>query len=462
MTRLTIPRIVIAGTSSGVGKTTIVTGLLAALRGRGLQVQSYKIGPDYIDPGFHRLASGKMAHNLDSWLVPQEEIAALFAKTAHGNDVAIIEGVMGLYDGGRSGVSSTAAIAKELAAPVVLVVDAKSAGESVAATVLGFKMYDADLNIAGVIVNRLGSASHKAIVAEALTRLGIPVLGYIQRNGDMVVPERHLGLTPVTETDAVAAVAAMGTQISLQVDIDQIIRVANSASPLVVPMPMAVEAAQSVTIGVAQDEGFSFYYPESLAVLEALGAKIVPFSPLLDTVLPVVDGLIFGGGFPEMFLSDLEANTAMRKAIYGAAQQGMPIYGECGGLMYLARQIAAFDGRIFDMVGVVPAVCKMQSRLQTVGYVEATAIGDNILCQSGGKLRGHEFHFSATEPDGDAEDFSWAFRFKKIRTGDIYCGGYAAGNVLASYLHMHFAGNREAAVRFVDKCRGFKSRRDEK
>jgi len=454
-TMLTMPRLVIAGTGSGVGKTTIVTGLLAVLKRRGFAVQSYKIGPDYIDPGFHRLASGKPAHNLDTWLVPAEEIVPLFAKTAAGNDLAIIEGVMGLYDGGRGGISSTAAIAKQLSAPVILVVDARSAGESVAATVLGFKNYDPDLNIAGVIVNRMGSPSHKAIVAEALARLGIPVFGYIFRDSSLAVPERHLGLTPVTETDAGAAVAAMAERISSQVTVDALVEVAASAPPLLLPQPKQAPAVKTVRIGVAQDEGFSFYYPESLAVLEALGAEIVPFSPLRDKALPDVAGLIFGGGFPEMFLADLAANSAMHKAVREAVEQGMPVYAECGGLMYLARQVTAFDGKVFEMTGVVPAACAMQSRLQTVGYVEVTACGDNILCRAGDKLRGHEFHFSLMEPMGGGEDFPWAFMFEKMRTGNVYPGGYAVGNVLASYLHMHFAGNPAAAARFISSCKEY-------
>lgn len=456
MTMLTMPRLVIAGTGSGVGKTTIVTGLLATLKGRGFAVQSYKIGPDYIDPGFHRLASGKPAHNLDTWLVPADGIVPLFARTATGNDLAIIEGVMGLFDGGRGGVSSTAAIARQLAAPVILVVDARSAGESVAATVLGFKHYDPDLNIAGVIVNRLGSPSHKAIVAEALARLNIPVFGYIFREASLAVPERHLGLTPVTETDAGAAVAAMAGQIARQVDVDALIKAAGAAPPLVLPPPAPAAAVKEVRIGVAQDEGFSFYYPESLAVLETLGAEIVPFSPLRDKALPKVAGLIFGGGFPEMFLADLAANGAMREAVRGAVERGMPVYAECGGLMYLARQVAAFDGETHEMVGVVPAVCRMQSRLQTVGYVEATARADNALCRAGDKLRGHEFHFSLMETTGDGETFPWAFNFEKMRTGAVYAGGYAAGNVVASYLHMHFAGNPAAAARFISICKEYK------
>jgi cobyrinic acid a,c-diamide synthase len=458
MGQVNTPRVVIAGVSSGVGKTTIVTGLLAALTERGLKVQSYKVGPDYIDPGFHRLASGKNAHNLDTWLVPPATLAEIFASTAAGNDIAVIEGVMGLYDGGRAGVSSTAAVAKMLKAPVVLVIDAKSMGESAAAIAWGFKTYDPDLNLAGVIINRLGSESHRLMVCEALDRLGIPVIGTVFRNHELVMPERHLGLTPVTEQDAAAAVAEMGRQISRQVSVDELLALAKTAEPLRKSDGNAALQSKrdKVRIGVAQDDVFTFYYPSSLEVLSEFGAELVPFSPLKDSQLPAVDGLVLGGGFPEMFVAELSANTAMRGSIVRAAASGMPIYAECGGLMYLARQIIDFNGQAYDMTGVIPAVCEMQAKLETVGYVETTALTDNVLCAGGEMLRGHEFHFSRMFPDKKEEEFPWAFTFKKMRTGARYRGGYAAGQVLASYLHMHFAGNRPAAGRFVEQCAEYK------
>ncbi|BBB93287.1 MAG TPA: cobyrinate a,c-diamide synthase [Methylomusa anaerophila] len=457
MAQITIPRIIIAGTHSGVGKTTIVTGLLAALRRRGFAVQSYKVGPDYIDPGYHRLASGKCAHNLDTWLVPPEMIAGIFAKTAVNNDLAIVEGVMGLYDGGRSGVSSTAAIAKLLRAPVVLVVDAKSMGESVAATVLGYKMYDSEVNLAGVIVNRLGSETHKTLVCEALERIQIPILGCVFRNTNLSAPERHLGLTPVTEHDAQAIVAEMAGQIAGEVNIEQLIELAQAAPVLEIGETVKLAAEpEHVRIGVAQDDVFTFYYPASLDVLENYGAELVPFSPLKDDRLPEVDGLILGGGFPEMFVEQLAANSAMRQAIQTVISDGMPVYAECGGLMYLSRQIADFSGNLHDMVGAIPAVCRMQSQLETVGYVEVTTLQDNVLGKKGDTLRGHEFHFSRMIPDIPEELFPWAFQFCKMRTGAVYRGGYAKRNVLASYLHMHFAGNEQAAHQFTKMCRQYR------
>ncbi|HWR43299.1 cobyrinate a,c-diamide synthase [Sporomusa sp.] len=458
MGQLNIPRVVIAGVSSGVGKTTIVTGILSALAERGLKVQSYKVGPDYIDPGFHRLASGKSAHNLDTWLVPPDCLAEIFASTAAGNDIAVIEGVMGLYDGGRAGVSSTAAIAKMLNAPVVLVIDAKSMGESAAAIALGFKLYDPEVNLAGVIINRLGSETHRQMVCEALGKLGIPVIGAVFRNNELSMPERHLGLTPVTEHEAAATVAQMGRQVAQQVALDDLLSLAKTAGPIPVrSSPETNSRVIKARIGVAQDDVFTFYYPSSLEVLAEFGAELIPFSPLKDSQLPAVDGIVLGGGFPEMFVKELSANSSMRNEILRAAEQGMPVYAECGGLMYLARQIVDFDGQAYDMAGVIPAVCQMQSKLETVGYVEATALTDNVLCDDREILRGHEFHFSRMIPDISAVEFPWAFEFKKMRTGALYHGGYASNSVLASYLHMHFAGNRQAAERFVEQCAQYRS-----
>jgi cobyrinic acid a,c-diamide synthase len=457
MAKFQIPRITIAGTHSGVGKTTIVTGLLGALKRQGLSLQSYKVGPDYIDPGYHRLASGKAAHNLDTWLVPPEKLGAIFRKTSQGSDLAVIEGVMGLYDGGRKGISSTAAIAKLLHTPVILVIDAKAMGESAAAVVLGFKDYDPKVNLAGVIINRLGSKNHEHIIREALLPLGIPVLGCIFRRDALATPERHLGLTPVTEHEAMGIVDAMIDEITAQVNLEKILEIAHSASPLRIgDEENAGMKPPFLRIGVAQDEVFTFYYPESLDTLRRLGAEIVPFSPLHDTRLPDgLAGLILGGGFPEMFIRELSANAGMLQDIACANSRGMPIYAECGGLMYLCRQIVDFSGTAYTMAQVVPAVCEMQAKLQTVGYVEARALTDTVCSRQNGILRGHEFHFSRMTPDMD-RDFPWAFEFTKMSTGQNYRGGYAAGNILASYLHMHFAGNEQAAGIFMEKCLEYK------
>ena len=454
-----IPRLVIAGTQSGVGKTTIVNGLLTELRQRGLKVQSYKVGPDYIDPGYHALASGRPCHNLDSWLVPTERLLSIFEHTSRDAEFAVVEGVMGLFDGGRGGVASTAAIARLLRAPVVLVVNCRSAGESIAAVVLGFQTYDPEIRLAGVILNQIGSDSHERMVTEALDRIGVRVLGVIRRTESLKVPERHLGLLPVTENPAETVLANIHAAIAGSLDVAALQEIAAQAPLLEPPAEPPLPEQRSCRIGVAQDEAFSFYYPESLRVLEEQGAAIVPFSPLRDEKLPDVDGLLFGGGFPEMFLEQLAANESIRQDIRAAAQAGVPIVAECGGYMYLCRRVAAFDGAEYPMTGLIPQICRMEKKLQTVGYVEATALADNVLCATGETLRGHEFHFSRMEEDGSGKTVTPAFRFRKNRTGAEYPAGYVDGNVLASYLHIHFAGNPAAARRFVGHCAGNRQKR---
>lgn len=455
MTEKNIPRIVIAATNSGAGKTTIVTGILAAMKSKGYNVQSYKIGPDYIDPGYHQLASEKPGHNLDTWLVPATKINEIFTRTAESSDIAIIEGVMGLYDGGRKEISSTATIAKLLKAPIILVIDAKSMGESAAAIALGFKMFDPKIDFAGVIINRLGSQTHKKIICDAMAKINIPVLGCIFRENQMTLPQRHLGLTPVTENQAGESISVIRDAVLQQFDIDSLYRTAKAAPPIPSSSVKKVlkQTNSKIKIGVAHDEAFSFYYPESLDVLEELGAEIVFFSPLHDQKIPDVQGLIFGGGFPEMFAKELSENQSMQKSIYGLAEKGLPIYAECGGLMYLTKSLKDFSENVFNMVGLIPATCQMHDKLQTVGYIEAEALNDSILCQKGTTIHGHEFHFSSMSIDENLEKiFPWAFKFTKLRTGKMYYGGYATDNILASYLHLHFAGNINLAKQLIEKC----------
>ena len=453
MNTVPIPRVVIAGTNSGVGKTTIVAGLLAAYRASGHGVQSFKVGPDYIDPGFHKIASGRESYNLDSWLVPPDTLPTFFASMSGDADLAIIEGVMGLYDGGREGVSSTAQIAKQLGAPVVLVIDCKAMGESAAAIAMGFREYDKDVDFKGVILNRLGSDNHERMVREGMEKIGVPVIGAIRRDDRMHSPERHLGLTPVTEVDPTEAIATIQHAVESMVDLEALYKVAASATPMPAPIDITKGVTKRTKIGVAYDEAFSFYYPASLSALEAQGAELVYFSPLKDSAIPDVDGLVFGGGFPEMFLQALSENTAMKESIRKANQCSMPIYAECGGLMYLCEHIHDFDGNVFDTVGVVPANCVMQQKLQKVGYVTATAKRNTLLGNTGTALHGHEFHFSTMEPT--IEDFPWAFHLEGGRKPQSYDGGYATDNVLASYLHLNFAGSLEGAKHFVDVCEAF-------
>ena len=453
-----IPRIVIGAVSSGCGKTTVVTGLLSALRQQDISVQSYKIGPDYIDPGYHRLASGKPAHNMDTWLMSRETMVNTFIDTASQQDIAVIEGVMGLYDGGSKGISSTAEIARLLDAPVVLVIDCKSMGASAAAIALGFQQYDKAVRLAGVILNRLGSDNHQRMIEEAMARLHIPVLGAVRRNELLVMPERHLGLLPVEENQERKVVDAMGEAMARQLDLGAIMQIAHKAPPLDrVHNPADEYLAQvidgrrrsfpddfgKIRIALARDEAFSFYYPESLAVLERLGAKIVEFSPLKDKELP-----------------ELGRNSEMLASVGRAAADGMPIYAECGGYMYLNRSLTDFEGREYSMCGVLPGRVQMNKRLQMVGYVEAELQRDCCLGSAGMKLKGHEFHFSS-ELAGEADvTGERAFQFTRMRNGAVYPGGFVSsrGNAVGSYLHLHFAGCPEAAVAFVGNCWNYRIR----
>lgn len=454
MDTVQIPRLVIAGTNSGVGKTTIVAGLLAAYRQLGKSVQSFKVGPDYIDPGFHKMAAGRDCYNLDTWLVPPDKMVPFFESMTRDVDLAIIEGVMGLYDGGREGVSSTAEVAKRLQAPVVLVIDCKAMGESAAAIAKGFRDYDSDVTFGGVILNRIGSDNHERMIRQGMDKIGVPVIGVIRRDDRMKSPERHLGLTPVTEFDPTEAINTIRDAVKAMVDLEALYKLGASANPLPKNDVLTPVKSQKITrIGVAYDEAFSFYYPASLAALEAEGAELVYFSPLKDACLPEVDGLLFGGGFPEMFLSDLEANESIKADIRAKAALGMPIYAECGGLMYLCSTIRDFNGKVYQMTGLVPARTEMQESLQKVGYVTATALSDTILAQEGDDLRGHEFHFSIMVPE--VEDFPWAFELIGGRKPQAYKGGYAKDNVLASYLHLNFAGSDKGRAHFVKACAAY-------
>lgn len=462
MTMKNTARLVIAATQSGSGKTTIVTGLLAALKSRGLTVQSFKVGPDYIDPGYHRLASGRAAHNLDTWLVPSARLPEIFAAECAGADIAIVEGVMGLYDGGRGGVSSTAEIARLLDAPVLLVIDCKSMGASAAAIARGFRDYDSSVDIAGVILNRLGSATHEAMIREAMAGIDMPVFGALRRSDELVMPERHLGLLPVEENSEQQVIAKMGAAVASALDIDGIIELAQGAAT--VREARDTTGAEKITtlgakkcrIGIARDEAFSFYYPTSLAVLERMGAELVPFSPLHDSVLPEVDGIIIGGGFPEMFATGLAANRPLRDSIRRAAEAGMPIYAECGGYMYLLERLVDFAGATHAMVGVFSGAATMTQKLQMVGYVEAELTEPSVLGPAGTKLHGHEFHFSV---DSDTEA-SRPFIFTKLRNGARYAAGQSSRRALGSYLHLHFAGCEPAAASFVAACVAFRQESD--
>lgn len=457
MKKVNIPRVVIAATQSSSGKTTVVTGILRALKNRNITVQPFKVGPDYIDPSYHGMAAGREGHNLDTWLVAEDKINDLFVHETKGADIAVIEGVMGLYDGGRNGISSTAQLAKILHAPVILVINVQSMGDSAAAIALGFKLYDEKVNLAGVILNKLGSPTHKALIEEAMAKINIPVYGAISRDDSMHMPERHLGLTPAQENNAEEIIKLISAKIAQEIHLDKIIKLAETALPIEINESSQQTADKDVVIAVAKDKAFSFYYPASLAQLEQFGAEIKFFSPLEDSQIPHnASALIFGGGFPEVFADRLAQNKSMLDSIRQAGENKMPIYAECGGYMYLMQGVIDFDGNFHKMAGIIPAAAQMNRKLQTVGYVKAQNLHDNILGEKNVEYRGHEFHFS-TQNEENKEDFPWAFEFTKMRNNAKYKAGYAKDNILGSYLHLHFLGSAEAARNLVEKARKYKN-----
>lgn len=438
------PRLVIAGTSSGAGKTTVATGLLAALRARGHRPAGFKVGPDFIDPSYHALASGRPGRNLDAFLSGPELVAPLFRHGAGDADVAVVEGVMGLYDGasGRGELASTAHVAKLLEAPVILVVDAAAMARSVAAIVHGYASFDPDVDVAGVILNRVGSAAHADLLREALAPLGVPVLGALQRDDALTAPERHLGLVPVAEhtRTARATIDRLGAAVAAACDLEAIVALARRApridAPAWAPPPSDAHRAR---IAVAHGPAFSFHYRENLELLEAAGAELASFDPLADDALPPRAGaLVLAGGFPEAYGAELSENWALRAEIAAFARRGGPILAECGGLLYLAREL---DGR--PMCDVIDAAAEMTARL-TLGYREATAAADHPVWPAGTTVRGHEFHYSRVTPTA-TQPAAWTLRAR----GTARAEGHVAGSVHASYLHTHWAASPEVAARLV-------------
>jgi cobyrinic acid a,c-diamide synthase len=455
-----LPRIVIAGTSSGAGKTTVASGLVGALGARGLTVQGFKVGPDYIDPGYHALASGRPGRNLDAFLSGPDLIAPLACHGAAGAHISVIEGVMGLFDGasGRGELASTAHVAKLLDAPVILVIDASAMARSAAAIVHGFMSFDPELRVAGVIVNRVGSDGHEALLREALGELGVPVLGALRRDERMAVPERHLGLVPAAERrcDARASLDVLADVVGRSCDLEAIVRLAGSAPPIAAD-PWSPDApghtGPRTPIGIARGPAFSFHYEENLELLRAAGAELVPFDPLADERLPDDCGaLILAGGFPEAFGIDLEANASLRTDIAAFASGRRPVLAECGGLLYLCERL---DDRA--MCGVLPARATMGARL-TLGYREATAATMTPWLHPGEEIRGHEFHYShlietETETETEAEAGA-APAWTLSARGQTRTEGIVLGSVQASYLHTHWAAHPEIAARFVRAAAG--------
>jgi cobyrinic acid a,c-diamide synthase len=435
---------------------------MAALVRRGLTVAPFKVGPDFIDPGHHSKLTGRVSRNLDGWMLSKVYNRTCFQQAAAGADIAVVEGVMGLYDGydGKSEAGSTAQMAKLIGLPVVLVVDAASMARSAAALVQGFENFDRELQFAGVIFNNLGSERHLHYLKDALTgSVRMPCLGGILRNSRVAIPERHLGLVIEEEhllTDE--RTGQLADLVETQVDLGRLLdRLADVSSAPVTGQ--TGHRTASVRIGVARDKAFCFYYQDNLDLLEKAGAQVVWFSPLDDQRLPPdLDGLYLGGGYPELSARSLSDNTRMRTEIQALSRQGLPVYAECGGFMYLCAALTDLEGRAFPMAGCFPFRTSMSHRLRALGYREVTLSRDTILGKAGLVIRGHEFHYSAIADD-DYGDIETVYAVSRRAGGQTLAGGFQINRTLGSYNHLHFGSCPEAADALINTCREYRQER---
>ncbi len=445
---------IVAGTHSGVGKTTVTVGLIGAFAERGLRVAPFKAGPDYIDPSYHTAAAGVPSRNLDSWLLDDEVVKASFHRAARAADVAVIEGVMGLFDGraGDDDRGSAAYLARLLNLPVILVIDARAMARSAGAIAHGFATFDPSVRVVGVIANNVASERHlETIRAAVVGAAGLPLLGGIFKDAALRIPERHLGLIPQSEAGTPGFIRRAREVVSAAVDLDLVLNLAGPL-PTLPPGPAgAVPAPRDgggLGIGVARDAAFSFYYEDSLDLLAEAGAELVPFSPLTDRALPPgIAGVYIGGGFPELFAPELAANKPMLGAIRTATLEGMPVYAECGGHMYLGASLTSLDGSSHRMAGITPVTTSTVGTKLTMGYRTARALRDGPLCAKGEVIRGHEFHLSR-RLDGGGDDACWEFVDPALENE-----GYAAKNVWSSYLHVHLGSVPGGARRIVETFR---------
>jgi cobyrinic acid a,c-diamide synthase len=451
--------LVIAGTHSGVGKTTVALGIMAALKRRGLAVQPFKAGPDFIDPGHHRAVCGLPSRTLDGWMLGRESTVASFRHHCEGRDVAVVEGVMGLFDGiGPEDEGSTAQIARWLKTAVLLVVDARGMSGSVAPLLNGFKTYRRDVLFSGVVLNRVGSADHcSRLTAVIEAKCDLPVIGCLPAEGSITIPERHLGLVTADELRLPRGlIERMAVLFERCLDLDLLLKRSTSLTrrpvPTRAPGAAPSPAAPRVRLGIACDRAFTFYYQDNLDMLRQMGAHLVFFSPLRDRTLPErLDGIYIGGGYPELCASDLEANGAMRRELKRFAEAGGVIYAECGGLMYLGKGIRTCAGKMHKMVGIFPYTTIMHRRLTQLGYHTVRAVRNTILARRGECARGHQFRYSAVERGSPVRGD--AFSVKKVTTGRATRDGFRYKNVLAQYVHLHFGSNPHFAKRFVESCR---------
>lgn len=456
-----IPRLMVAAPSSGSGKSVISTALMTVFSRNG-SVQGFKVGPDYIDPMYHTFATGRPSRNLDTWMLTPEQVKRIFVDASQSASMSIIEGVMGLFDGHGANPfdSSSASIAVLLQCPIILVLDCAKISGSAAAIVHGMDTFSQQTRISGVICNRTGNQAHAAWLKEAIEKYtSVPVLGCLPRMPELQIPERHLGLFTVAERPSAARkFIEQAAEIILRyIDFDRLRKIANSAPPFTIsekepecnsfPPP-------EIRLAVARDEAFCFYYEENLNELRRNGVEIIPFSPLTDTRLPEeISGVYFGGGYPELYARELASNQPLIQQIADYNRQDMPIYAECGGLMYLTQGIVSAEEE-FPFVGIVPGWCKMSSRL-TMGYREMMTNRDSLLGPAGLYMRGHEFHYSTWEFEDQL--FGVFMIAPRIEDGQSQLVGYAKGNLLASYIHIHFSRDGQLARNFVNRCRDWKT-----
>ncbi|MEW6738457.1 MAG: cobyrinate a,c-diamide synthase [Nitrospirota bacterium] len=443
-----MPGVVIAGTHSGCGKTTITLGVLAALKKKGMAVQSFKAGPDFIDTGLHRMITGRPSRNLDLWMCGEDYVKACFHKHSTGVDISVVEGVMGLYDGDFS----TARLADALNLPVILVVDAYGMAESAGAVVKGFMEYKNPNLIKGIIFNRVASERHFKRLKNSVR--GVEVLGYLPRDLNFEIPHRHLGLA-VAEENPIAGenIERLADAVLKHVHIEAILAIGDCPRFTGAAVESGLSPTSAPKIAIAYDRAFCFYYEDNLDLLKDAGAEIIKFSPLYNQAIPEADAIYIGGGYPELYAGELSKNQSMLEAIYNWADSGKPMYAECGGLMYLSRGIHDCDGNFFKMAGVFPFETQMKNGRSHLGYREVILNDDCIHGKKGDKLRGHEFHYSEIKPSAFSLQPSALTTCYSLfdNTGqDLQNEGYRIENTLASYVHLHFGSNSNIAKTFIN------------
>ncbi len=457
-----VPRLVIAGTHSGVGKTTITLAIMAALKDRGRQVQPFKAGPDFIDPGHHSAATGRLSRNLDGWMLGETVNREIFTRASADADLSILEGMMGLFDGSSpvSEIGSTAELAKQLDAPVLLVIDGSAMARSAAAMVSGYAKFDPKLRVVGVLFNRVGSDGHYKLLKEAVEQeTDVMVVGYLRPDPAMTISDRHLGLMTAMEQGTDELYSRLAKAASETVDLDRVEALAQDVRGEALGVRGKRDSTgqdqnrhtpHRVRIGVAYDQAFCFYYPENLELLEAEGADVVKFSPINDQALPDADMLYLGGGYPELHGERLAGNVAMRTAIKTFAERGGTIYAECGGMMYLTQAIRDLAGKSHEMVGLFAAVAVMSREKMTLGYRELQISQPCVLGEVGVNVRGHEFHYSLVEPTGQLQ---YACTLRDAQGKSKGQDGLVAGNTVGLYSHLHFASQPKIAASLIASAR---------